>query len=432
MQSLEIDDSWSFKDASPSQTSYITHDYHRYPAKFIPQLAGRIIKENSRVGDLICDPFMGSGTTLVEAIVNKRRAYGTDINPVSVLISKAKTTPIEPVFLKQELTSLLEKTKVTIANGHGEQRMLCIHTNDNFDTTILDNERLDYWFPEKQKRDLAPILSIINAVEDQNVRIFLLCSFSNILKRCSRWMSKSTKPTIDRDKIIADAYKSFQNQIEKMAAKNEKFWNMLVDGGEDTIIVDCVVDNTDARKLKINDDSVTLVITSPPYVTSYEYADLHQLTSIWLGYIDNLPEFRSKFIGSIQKDIKSINLYSKTGKETVGRLRSINKREAKGVEQYFFEMQQCFEEIYRVLKRKGRAAIIVGDTDLRGVKIQNACVFTETLSDIGFKTHNIIKREVPSKTLPTKRDRKTGRFASTKVYNRLAYPTEYILIMEKI
>jgi hypothetical protein len=69
-----------------------------------------------------------------------------------------------------------------------------------------------------------------------------------------------------------------------MAAKNEKFWNMLAGGGEDRIIVDCVVDNTDARKLKINDDSVTLVITSPPYVTSYEYADLHQLTSIWLGY----------------------------------------------------------------------------------------------------------------------------------------------------
>jgi DNA methylase len=310
--------------------------------------------------------------------------------------------------------------------------MLPIDTNDNFDITVPDNKRLDYWFPEKQKQDLAPILSIINAVEDQKVRIFLLCSFSNILKRCSRWMNKSTKPTIDKDKIIADAYKSFQNQIEKMATKNEKFWNMLAGGRDDRIIVDCVVDNTDARKLKINDDSVTLVITSPPYVTSYEYADLHQLSSIWLGYIDNLPEFRSKFIGSIQKDFKSINLYSKTGKETVGRLRSINKREANGVEQYFFEMQQCFNEIYRVLKHRGRAAIVVGDTDLRGVKIQNAIVFAETLRDIGFKMYNIIKREVPSKTLPTKRDRKTGRFAATKVYNRLAYPTEYILIMEKI
>src|SRR5919109_2723053 len=90
------DDSWSFREIDRLGTSYLSHSYHRYPAKFIPQLAARLIKENSQVGELVCDPFMGSGTTLVEAIVNDRRTYGTDINPVAVLITKAKTTPIEP------------------------------------------------------------------------------------------------------------------------------------------------------------------------------------------------------------------------------------------------------------------------------------------------------------------------------------------------
>lgn len=76
-QSIEIDDFWSFKELSTSETSYLTHGYHKYPAKFIPQLTSRLIKENSQIGDLVCDPFMGSGTTLIEAIVNGRRAYGT-------------------------------------------------------------------------------------------------------------------------------------------------------------------------------------------------------------------------------------------------------------------------------------------------------------------------------------------------------------------
>jgi len=107
VQSHEVDDSWSFKELGRVQTSYLTHNYHRYPAKFIPQLTARLIKENSRIGDLVCDPFMGSGTALVEAIVNGRRAYGTDINPVAVLISKAKTTPIEPAFLKDQISPLL-------------------------------------------------------------------------------------------------------------------------------------------------------------------------------------------------------------------------------------------------------------------------------------------------------------------------------------
>jgi DNA modification methylase len=176
---------------------------------------------------------------------------------------------------------------------------------------------------------------------------------------------KSVKPTQDKEKIIADAYRSFVFQIRKKVAKNEEFWNMVA-GKE----IHCIVDNTDARKMKTSDDSAAVIVTSPPYVTSYEYADLHQLTAIWLGYANNLSEFRSKFIGSIQKDIKSIKLYSKTGKETVDKLSPIDKREANGVEQYFFEMQQCFEEMHRVLKHGGKAAIVIGDTDLKKVKMQ--------------------------------------------------------------
>lgn len=423
VRSQELDDSWSFKDLSRLQTSYITHDYHRYPAKFIPQLASRIIKENSDVGDLVCDPFMGSGTTLIEAIINRRRAYGTDINPVSVLISKAKTTPIEPLFLQQQASSLLTKIKSGIANRYGQMLLV----TDNYDVKIPNNKRLDYWFPEKQKNDLATVLSIINTIDDHRMRVFSLCAFSNILKGCSNWMMKSVKPTRDKRKIIADAYKSYVFQIRKMVVKNGHFWNMLA--GKD---ISCIVDNSDARKMNINNDSALLIVTSPPYVTSYEYADLHQLTAIWLGYADSVSDFRNKFIGSIQKDIRPVKLYSRTGKEIADKLRIVNKREADGVEQYFFEMQECFEEMHRVLKRGAKAAIVIGDTDLRKVKIQNANVFAETMENIGFKTNNIIRRPIPSKILPLTRDEKTGRFASTSMANRLAYPIENILIMEKI
>lgn len=417
-RSQEVDDSWSFRDLSRLQTSYITHDYHRYPTKFIPQLASRVIKEDSNVGDLICDPFVGSGTTLIEAIVNGRRAYGTDINPVSVLISKAKTTPIDPLFLQQQASSLLAKIKSSIANRYGQMLLV----TDNFDVKIPNHKRLDYWFPEEQKNDLATILSIINTIDDERVRIFSLCAFSNILKGCSNWMTKSVKPTRDKRKITADAYKSYVFQIRKMVVKNGHFWNMLTRKD-----IPCVVDDNDARKMKL-----VLIVTSPPYVTSYEYADLHQLTAIWLGYADSLSEFRSKFIGSIQKDNRSVKLYSKRGRETADKLRSVDKREADGVEQYFFEMQECFVEMHRVLKRCGKAAIVIGDTDLKKVKIQNANVFAETMENIGFKTYKIIRRPIPSKILPLTRDEKTGRFASTSMANRLAYPIENILIMEKI
>lgn len=425
VRSAEVDDSWSFKELSRLQTSYLTHDYHKYPAKFIPQLTDRFIKENSRIGDLVCDPFMGSGTTLVEAIVNGRRAYGTDINPVAVLISKAKTTPIEPAFLKGQISPLLGDIKASIERKDYGQ--MPIVPSYDVDIAMPDNKRLEYWFPEKQKIDLAIILSRINTIEDQKVKTFLLCAFSNILKGCSRWMMKSVKPTIDKNKVIADAYKSFILQTGRMIIKNDEFWKIV--GTKD---IDCVVDNVDAYKMRLKDNSATLIVTSPPYVTSYEYADLHQLTAIWLGYADKLSEFRSKFIGSIQKaNHLSVELYSKLGRKTVAELRQIDKREANGAEHYFFEMQLCFQEMQRVLKHHGRASIVIGDTELKKVEIHNADIFIQTMEKFGFEVFDVIKRPIPSKILPLTRDQKTGQFVATSKADRLAYPFEHVLTMVK-
>ena len=146
---MTLDNSWSFEELTPSQTSYITHSYHRYPAKFIPQLAARVILENSLPGDLVCDPFMGSATTLVEAIVHDRKAYGTDINPVAALIARAKTTPIAPVLLKKEVEEILSDLYLIIETDH-KQRRLIDYQGKPFEIKTLDHQRIDYWFPEKQ------------------------------------------------------------------------------------------------------------------------------------------------------------------------------------------------------------------------------------------------------------------------------------------
>jgi DNA modification methylase len=422
VQLQKVDYSWSFKELSRAQTSYLTHDYHKYPAKFIPQLTRRLIKENSRAGDLVCDPFMGSGTTLVEALINGRRVYGTDINPVAVLISRAKTNPIEPEVLNHHISLLLKKIRSGIDRMHERTFLL----SNKFGTEISENDRIDYWFPEKQKKDLANILASIIAVDDENIQTFFLCAFSNILKACSKWMMKSIKPTRDKDKLIADPYDRFTLQIRKMASKNDEFWREM--HGKK---FDCVVDNSDARHILVLDDSASLFVTSPPYVTSYEYADLHQLTAIWLGYTRSLAQFRTRFIGSMQRRDTSVKISSELGKETVNKLRMVNRREARAIEQYFSEMQLSFLEMYRSLKCGGRACIVIGNTNLRKVEIKNADIFADMMDQVGFKIHRIIKRPIPNKILPFTRDEKTGRFATASKADRLAYPTEQILISEK-
>lgn len=72
----------------------LTHGLHKYPAKFFPELPRWLIRRYSRECDIILDPFLGSGTTSVEALVLKRNSVGIDVDPFSRFLSKVKVTPL--------------------------------------------------------------------------------------------------------------------------------------------------------------------------------------------------------------------------------------------------------------------------------------------------------------------------------------------------
>ena len=95
---------WEFTD---SNTQYLSHNIHRYSGKFIPQIAKSVIELFTEEGDTVFDPYLGSGTTALEAILAKRKSVGVDLNPLAILISKVKTTVIPREKLetfRQELT----------------------------------------------------------------------------------------------------------------------------------------------------------------------------------------------------------------------------------------------------------------------------------------------------------------------------------------
>jgi len=429
-QQLAEDSSWVFEDLTQKDTSYATHGFHKYPAKFIPQLARRCIEENTDSNDVVCDPFMGCGTTLIESLVSGRKAVGVDINPVAYLISKVKTTPINPEKLKIEMDKVLSDLNRYFASNNKQKNL----SNLEILPKIPTNERIDYWFPDKKLReDLGIILGKIESIKDKDIRDFCLCAFSNILKNASIWLMKSIKPTRDLNKKVDSPMNLFSRQIKKMIRGNETYWNVLPTNVKSNLKSYLKLKKADARNLPADDNSVSLIVTSPPYVTSYEYADLHQLTALWLEYTQSVSEFREGFIGSVhKKEFDHDGIKSKLAKQEIEALSNKSKNEAEAVKNYFLEMQQCFEEMYRVLRPEGRACIVIGNTELRKVPILNAEVFVEIMLNLGFRMHKVIKRRIPSKVLPQTRDSKTGRFTATGEADRLAYAYEYILIMEKL
>lgn len=72
----------------------LTHNFYRYPARFSPQFARAAIEVFSEPGDVVLDPFMGSGTTLVEASALGRHSLGSDISALAVFLARVKTTPL--------------------------------------------------------------------------------------------------------------------------------------------------------------------------------------------------------------------------------------------------------------------------------------------------------------------------------------------------
>ncbi len=415
LRKIKIEPSWAFADKTRKDTAYITHGYHRYPAKFIPQIVSRLAEKYTKEGDLIVDPFGGCGTTLVESKVMGRPSIAVDINPVAVLITKAKITAIDPIKIEKEFAILQKRLE-----GYNATTKVNAH----------EHERIDYWFKPEEKRKLASIFAEISKIKDQDIQDFFFCGFSNILKNCSIWLQKSNKPTRDFEKKPSEPIKTFLKQIKMMLRGNTRLFEMLSEKGY--LKVPSKVICTDARTIPAKDNSVSLIVTSPPYVTSYEYADLHQLTALWLEYTKDLSDFRKRFIGTSYHNKKDLTLNSILAENIRKELLEKDKKTAEEVSTYFDEMNQVFIEMKRMLKKGGKTCIVIGNTSLKGVEILNAEVFVEQLQNLGFKIADIIKREIPSKNLPSVRDEKTGKFASITDKNKVsAYPTEYILVMKK-
>lgn len=424
--STKVDDQWSFKEAKRSDTSYISHGYHRYPAKFIPQIVHKLILEYTNENDFVLDPFGGCGTTLVEAKVLGRKSVGFDINPVAKLITETKTTPLEPESLGKNF-SIFEKKYKKIKRES---------------INLEHSQRINYWFDPIIQGELDKLFNTINTISDHKIKRFYLCAFSQILKNCSKWLMKSTKPQIDPNKIPPDVYSTFISHLKKMMTKNEEFYSLLKQSNNlSTFSKMKLCDST--KKFPLETNSVDLIITSPPYVTSYEYADLHQLILLWLGddakrfhrwnkYAEEYQSFREKFVGTkLAKDKQTQKFLGFFAHQIINQLP--NKKEyLKSVPKYFLDMQKSISEMYRILKPGKRVCIIIGNTTLAGVEVKNAEVAVEQMQDAGFIIEKIIKRELSNKMITPWRDGKNGKFTSiTNSDKRRVYEHEFILIARK-
>lgn len=390
------------------------HRIHSYPAKFPAFITSKAL-EFARVNKIhpkrIADIFCGCGTVAIEARRNNIHFWGCDINPVATLIAKAKSRKYQEDRLHGYFKSTLKAFKQKSIPNH-------------FYKTA--NGRLKYWYDSDHYRDLLRLKMAIDRTipNSSDYRFFFLCAFSNILKSTSRWLTKSIKPQIDLNKNPVDVIFAFNEQYDFMIKANN---GSDVTGASQTEII-----TANFLDSSVEHPKVDMIITSPPYVTSYEYADLHQLSALWLGFTEDYKNLREGSIGSLHhiynfdKELKRLN---NTGTKIVFRLLDQQKSKARSVAKYFLDMQQVAKNCYTMLTKNGIALIVIGNTEYKGIRINNAKHLIESLQTTGFKEVLVTKRIISKKILTPYRDI-MGRF--TKDSNgRKVYSEEFILIGRK-
>ena len=96
-------------------TTYLTHNFHSYPAKFVPQIPNYFIKKLTNEYDVVFDPFVGCGTTMVECKLLNRIGIGIDLNPIATLVSESKTANLSVTEIN-EVVNTVGQIKKAIYN----------------------------------------------------------------------------------------------------------------------------------------------------------------------------------------------------------------------------------------------------------------------------------------------------------------------------
>ncbi len=403
---IDIDPFWNVGN----EREHKGHRIHAYPAKFPAFITQKAIQYARDIGigiNCIADIFCGCGTVGFEAKRLGIDFWGCDLNPTAVLIAKAKSNSYRK-------TKILEYYQ-TILNSFDDRYF-------SYDFSESINERITYWFNPQEIRDLsllkACILDIIP--KGSKYRYYFLCAFSNILKSTSRWLTKSIKPQIDPDKQPAQVRQSFIYQCSVMEAA-------MLDGCRDYPNAKTVIECRNALTLK-KEAFADLIISSPPYVTSYEYADLHQLSTLWLGYAKDYRDLRQDSIGSMHSrfNINAAEQLNHSGKLIFEQLSSVDKSKARSVAKYYLDMQKITGLCKDALTSNGMMLMVIGNTEYKGVHIDNVKHLTEAMINSGFNQVMVTKRKISGKILTPYRD-ENGRFSSNS-NKRKVYSEEFIVI----
>lgn len=433
---------WDFKD---EDTRCYTHGIHGYPAIMIAPVSRHLFNITNKYLNInsLMDPFMGSGSVLIEGMVaGINHIYGTDLNPLAQLISKVRTTPlsdnqiilinnnfIKP--LKQEFKKhkqnieLFEnyvinerKLDITEKKGWGCDTLEIINDfiktyNINFNFTNFTN--IGFWFQPKAIYELQIIKNTINKIKDKDIKDFLKIAFSETIRKVSNTRNGEFKLFRKKQEIILktkiDTLNDFLLILNRNIDKMNDFKKVLRENNAQSNINLYSIDTRNLSSFdKIEDNSIDLVITSPPYgdsQTTVAYGQYSRLSLQWLDLEDdnnlNITTIDKSLLGGIpyKQKTKWDFLGSNTLSESLKQILDIDPNRADDVFSFYLDLDKCLYGINKKMKKNSYQYWVVGNRTVKNVNLKTDIIISEMAKKYGIEYIYTINRNIVNKVMPS-------------------------------
>lgn len=350
----EIKNGDLFMIALSNNTTKLTHGMHRFPAKYIPQIPIWALDSFGTRQTVCLDPFMGSGTTLVEGLIRGGTTIGIDIDPLARFIARAKTADVDHARIRMLGTSLLDRWPGKFVSTKGLR------------APMPDIKNFVHWFSLPQWAKTQSLYEQILELEaSAPERDFLLAVFSSVLRWVSNADDQSQKTYVSgtRPKVPPPVEVLFR-----------RFFARAVDGLEElnrkrhSESRAVILDDADATRLGLPDASVDLIVTSPPYLDSVDYPYNMMIEYFWLGPHVGVPD-RKAF-----NALRNIPVGAKRPAEcralpsaidSMIDLTKLADDRQRAATTYFSMMDTHLTEAARCLRDDGRYVLVIGNSQTR-------------------------------------------------------------------
>ena len=390
-------------------STYASHDVHSFAAKFPPQLPRTFIRGLTNPGDVVLDPMMGSGTTIVEALLEGRRGVGIDIDPLALSLGIVKTMPGIHHNLLDAGNKVLTRANRLLLERKRVEKSLCQFFDERTKAFV------DYWFFPKTQLELMALVLAIRDVQDKTIRRFFELTLSSTIVTKSGGVSRArdlahSRPHLDKSKVPKNALDHFSFRLQKILSslhelKSDHTVPVIIPG--------------DARHMPLGDRIIDLIVTSPPYANAIDYMRAHKFSLVWLGMpVSDLSKLRSEYIGSEHigqfQDTELPNRPSGVLQE----LQQRDQRKSEVLRKYFVEMKIILSEMFRVLRNDSAAIVVVGTSTMRGMDVQTHDCLADIAAELGFDVVGVSKRALDrnKRMMPARFGKKTDSMIEQRMH----------------